>query len=98
MQYTDNLVQGFKDISYTGFETRQQALKQGCLIMSIPGTCCKTSAGWYAPCLRLSVPCSAGFPRGSLFHGREVSTHINATWGDHALVDAAKALLKVRIP
>lgn len=47
-------------------------------------------------CCANTCLCLAGFPRDSLFHGREVSTHINATWGGHVLVDAAKALLKVR--
>jgi len=39
----------------------------------------------------------AGFPRGSLFHGREVPAHLNATWGGHALVDASKALLRAAL-
>ncbi|KAK9842061.1 hypothetical protein WJX81_006609 [Elliptochloris bilobata] len=42
-------------------------------------------------------PDFAGFPPNSLFHGREISAHINATWGDHALVDAAKALVKAAL-
>ena len=43
------------------------------------------------------APCTAGFPKASPFHGRELPLHINTTWGTFDLVDATKALLRAAL-
>ena len=37
---------------------------------------------------------SAGFPEGSLFHGRDISERVHVRWGTFALVEATRALMR----
>ena len=44
--------------------------------------------------MRLDVPMHAGFPEGSLFHGRDISERVHVRWGTFALVEATRALMR----
>ena len=39
----------------------------------------------------------AGHAKGSLFHGREIPVHIQASWGGFELVDIAKELFRAAL-
>lgn len=38
--------------------------------------------------------CAAGFPQGSLWHGRSLPERVKVEWGQHSMVDATRALLR----
>lgn len=39
----------------------------------------------------------AGFPKGSIFHGRDISERVHVKWGTFALVEATRALLRASL-
>ncbi len=45
----------------------------------------------------LSNPGCAGHAKGSLFHGRDIPMHIEASWGGFELVDIAKELFRAAL-